>query len=356
MHERHESRKPDEAAPLDLPSSSGGEKARFWRSVQVTVLNVCAAVAFGLAVMYFKGRQAGFEFFAGYLVEQSLSVDNLFVFLMLFNYFQVPLASQGRVLTWGILGAVAMRGVMILAGVAAVQRFRGVILVFAAILLVSAVKLFFEGADSEQPDLSHNIVMKLSKRLVDAVDEYDEDRFFTKDLVDGRTRATPLLLCLVCIELSDFVFAVDSIPAVIGVSQDLLVVYSSNMFAILGLRSLYALVAKAVAALPYLRPAVALVLAFIGAKMVLEFFHLHIPIGVSLGVVLALLAGGVVLSLVHNRGRGQHQQQGKEKEEGSSGGSGVEVGTAGGSSSTPVRAADNVRRAFFPATDEEAPC
>jgi predicted tellurium resistance membrane protein TerC len=313
------------------------EKARFRTSLIMTAVYVAAAVVFGFIVMYFKGRQAGFEFFAGYLVEQSLSVDNLFVFLMLFNYFQVPLDHQGRVLTWGIVGAVVMRGFMIICGVAAVRKFKYVILIFAGILLVSAVKLFFENDDAE--DLSENLVMKLSKRLVGAVDEvslnkthfshfvlflfdlpnffffnsffartkkkkctqknkYDGDRFFTK--VDGVTRATPLLLCLVCIELSDFVFAVDSIPAVIGVSQDLLVVYSSNIFAILGLRSLYTLVAKAVSDLPYLRPAVALVLAFIGLKMILEFFDIHIPIGLSLLIVVSLLVGGILLSIYKN--------------------------------------------------------
>ena len=273
------------------------EKVQFARSVFYTTLYVLAAVVFGIGIYVFRGRKASFEFFAGYLVEQSLSVDNLFVFLMLFNYFQVPLEYQGRVLTWGIVGAVGMRGVMIVAGVAAVQRFRSVILVFAAILLVSAVKLFFESDETEE--LSNNLILRISKRVVGAVDEYDGDKFFTS--IDGHTRATPLLLCLVCIELSDFVFAVDSIPAVIGVSQDLLIVYSSNIFAIMGLRSLYTLVARAVQDLPYLRPAVALVLAFIGLKMILEFFHYHLSIGLSLSVVAALLTGGIVLSLIQKR-------------------------------------------------------
>uniref|UniRef100_A0A7S2E636 Uncharacterized protein n=1 Tax=Octactis speculum TaxID=3111310 RepID=A0A7S2E636_9STRA len=269
------------------------EARRFRSSVIYTVLIVAAAAAFGSGIWVVKGRRSGFEFFAGYLVEQSLSVDNLFVFLMVFNYFQVPLECQGRVLTWGIIGAVLMRGVMITIGVAAIQRFRSVILIFAAILLVSAVKLFFES--DEPQDLSQNVVMKFSKFCTGAVDEYDGEKFIT--VVNNRRRATPLLLCLVCIELSDFVFAVDSIPAVIGVSQDALVVYSSNLFAIMGLRSLYTLVAKAVEDLAYLRPAVALVLCFISIKMLLEFFHYEIPIHLSLLVVALLLAGGIVLSL-----------------------------------------------------------
>mmetsp|Transcript_38452 Transcript_38452/g.49747 ORF Transcript_38452/g.49747 Transcript_38452/m.49747 type:complete len:344 (-) Transcript_38452:752-1783(-) len=296
MLERKGKDKNDESPAFgQLIDESGTEKARFRSSLITTCLYVSAAICFGFGIMYFKGRQAGFEFFAGYLVEQSLSVDNLFVFLMLFNYFQVPLVHQGRVLTWGIIGAVAMRGIMIICGVAAVRRFHSVILIFAGILLISAIKLFFENDEPE--DLSQNLVMRLSKQLVGAVDEYDGDRFFKK--IDGRTRATPLLLCLVCIELSDFVFAVDSIPAVIGVTQDLLIVYSSNIFAILGLRSLYTLVAKAVSELPYLRPAVALVLAFIGLKMILEFFHFPIPIGISLFIVFMLLSGGILLSLYH---------------------------------------------------------
>jgi len=204
-----------------------------------------------------------------------------------------------------------MRGVMIGFGVAAVQRFRSVILVFAAILLLSAVKLFFESDEPE--DLSENLVMRVSKRLVGATDEYDGEKFFTtQNTPGGKPRATPLLLCLVCIELSDFVFAVDSIPAVIGVSQDVLIVYSSNVFAILGLRSLYTLVAKAVQDLPYLRPAVALVLAFIGLKMILEYFGLEVPIGVSLSVVAGLLAAGVLLSLASTA---KHSRRGGGKDE-----------------------------------------
>lgn len=148
---------------------SGSEKARYRSSLIMTAMYVSAAILFGFGVIYFKGRQAGFEFFAGYLVEQSLSIDNLFVFLMLFKYFQVPLDHQGRVLTWGIIGAVVMRGFMIICGVAAVRRFHSVILIFAAILLVSAIKLFFENDEAE--DLSDNLVMKISKSLVGAVDE-----------------------------------------------------------------------------------------------------------------------------------------------------------------------------------------
>lgn len=283
------------------------ELRRFRTSMMYTVLIVAAAGFFGAGIWVVKGQRSGIEFIAGYLVEQSLSVDNLFVFLMVFNYFQVPLESQGRVLTWGIIGAILMRGVMIAIGVAAIQRFRSVILIFAAILFVSGIKLFFETDEAE--DLSKNMVMKFSKYCTGAVDEYDGEKFIT--VVNNRRRATPLLLCLVCIELSDFVFAVDSIPAVIGVSQDALVVYSSNLFAIMGLRSLYTLVAKAVEDLAYLRPAVALVLCFISVKMVLEFFHFEIPIHLSLLVVAGLLGGGILLSLC--RGHAPKEKVGEDE-------------------------------------------
>ena len=281
----------------ELEGASLREQAVFKKALTTTALCVASAAMFWGGVHMYKGPEAGTAFVAAYLVEQSLSVDNLFVFLMLFNYFKVPLEHQGRVLTWGILGAVVMRGVMLWAGVEMVEHFHVVILLFAAILLVSAVKLFSESTESNSSEeLSDNCVMKLSKRLVGVTDAYDGDRFFT--VVDGQRRATPLFLCLVCIELSDFVFAVDSIPAVIGVSQDLLVVYSSNVFAILGLRNLYTLVAKAVADLPYLRPAVALVLAFVGLKMVAEYFGARLPTSASLAVVATLLGGGVLLSIV----------------------------------------------------------
>ena len=207
----------------------------------------------------------------------------------------MPIELQDRVLSWGIIGAVLMRGVMIGAGVAAVHRFRWMTLLFAAILLVSAVKLLLDDDDAD--DLAENMVLRISKRLVGATSEYDGARFLATDMA-GRRAATPLLLCLVCIELSDFVFAVDSVPAVLGVSTDGLIVYSSNIFAIMGLRSLYTLVAHAVNDLPYLKPAVALVLGFIAVKMALEFFDVRISTQASLAVVVLLLGGGVLLSLV----------------------------------------------------------
>ncbi len=169
---------------------------------------------------------------------------------MLFNYFSVPLEHQGRVLLWGVIGAVVMRGLMIALGVAVVKKFRYMIIVFAGILLASSIKLLQE--DDDEHNLSDNAVMKLAKKLVGVVDRYDGEKFFTSNL-QGKTVGTPMLLCLVCIELSDFVFAIDSIPAVLGISQDPFVVYSSNIFAIMSLRSVYSIIAKAVTQLQYLK-------------------------------------------------------------------------------------------------------
>jgi len=269
----------------------------FQKAVTTTLFTVGSAILFGIGTYYFKGEEAGLQFFTGYLVEQSLSVDNLFVFLMLFNYFKVPLIYQDRVLTWGIIGAVVMRGIMIVVGIEAVERFQFITLVFAGILMVSAYKLLQE--DSEEEDLSNNIVLKISNYWIKSSTEYDGDRFFTN--LNGLKVATPLFMCLVCIELSDLVFAIDSIPAVLGISHDSFIVYTSNIFAILGLRSLYTILAKAVSDLPYLKPAVALVLGFVGGKMIGEYFNKKVSIGISLMVVIFLIGGGILLSFISKR-------------------------------------------------------
>ena len=236
------------------------------------------------------------DFTTAFLVEKSLSVDNLFVFLMLFEYFKVPEALTQRVLKWGILSALVLRGVMIAAGVAVVTRFRPVLLAFALVLVVSAVKML---QPEEEEDLADNGVLKLARRFVDATDEYDGEKFFTR--VKGVRKATPLLVVLICIELSDVIFAVDSIPAVVGITKDPLVVYTSNAFALLALRSLYTLLSKSVSALHYLRHAVALILLFVGVKMTAEYFHFEVSSAVSLSVIGALLAMGTIASLVRNR-------------------------------------------------------
>jgi TerC family integral membrane protein len=264
-------------------------------AVRTVVFWVGAAVAFGTLLFLNLGSSKASEFFAGYLLEQSLSVDNLFVFVVIFNYFKTPLEYQSRVLTYGIAGAVFFRGVMISLGAATLQRFEAVNLFFAAVLLFSAYKLFQESEDDDD-DLSDNFIVNLCKRFIPVTSTYDGNNFFI--VQDGLRKATPLLLTLAVVELSDVAFAVDSIPAVFGVTRDPLIVFSSNMFAILGLRSLYTLISGSMAELEYLQPSVAGVLGFIGTKMVAEYFGLHVSTEASLGVVALLLGLGIGLSIL----------------------------------------------------------
>lgn len=261
---------------------------------------------FGIALMVVKDVSAGYEFFAGYLIEQSLSIDNLFVFIMLFEYFKIPPELQNRVLSWGITGAIVLRGLMIGVGVAVLEKFHSVILVFASILIASSVNLLFEKEESDGEGHDGNVIMKIAKFLFpNTSSELQGERFFITS-EEGKKIATPLFLCLICVEFSDFVFAVDSIPAVLGVSKDPLIVYASNIFAIMALRSLYTVVAKAISSFRYLKPAVALVLAFVGSKMIAEYFHYEVGIGVSLSVICMLLGCGIGASIWESKLR--HQQ------------------------------------------------
>lgn len=262
-----------------------------------TGLSVGSALLFGLGVWAWKGPDSGLEYYAGYLVEQSLSVDNLFVFVVLFEYFKVPTDYQGRVLSWGIFGAMAMRALMVFAGVEAIENFRVVLLAFAAILVFTSVKLLAEDDSEEgQEDLAENQIVKFARSLLTTTDDYDGPNFFSE--VEGKGRvATPLLLVLICVELSDVVFAVDSVPAVFGVTKDPFIVYTSNIFAILGLRSLYTVLANAVVDLPYLKPAVALILGLVGMKLGGEYFGFEVSNVVSLGVIASVLGSGVWASL-----------------------------------------------------------
>lgn len=283
--------------PTIVIDSKDSTDAIYNSAIKRTLAWVAAAGAFGSGLYLIVGPTTAEEFFAGYLLEQSLSIDNLLVFLLLFDYFKVPLSSQDRVLNFGIYGAFVMRAIMIGLGSVALYEFHGVLLVFAGILLYSsATVLLGDGDDDEEDeDMSENAIVQLSKNLFDSSEKFDGDRFFT--IEDGVKRATPLLICMVAVEISDVVFAVDSIPAVFGVTENPLVVFTSNMFAIMGLRSLYTILSKAASDLEYLEPAVAIVLGFVGAKLIGEYFGLQIPTIASLGVVVTMLSGGVGASL-----------------------------------------------------------
>ncbi|XP_078430005.1 integral membrane TerC family protein [Wolffia australiana] len=262
--------------------------------IRAVIFWISAAVVFGIGLGVKEGAEKASEYFAGYILEKSLSVDNLFVFVLIFKYFKVPLPYQGRVLSYGIAGAVVFRAIMILLGAATLQSFEAVNLLLAAILIYSAYKLFTD--EDEETDLSNNFIVKTCQKFIPITSYYDSDRFIT--VQDGIQKATPLLLTLAVVELSDVAFAIDSIPAVFGVTRDPFVVFSSNIFAILGLRSLYVLISESMGDLEYLQPAIGLVLGFIGSKMILDFFGYHVSTEVSLGVVAATIGSGMVLSFV----------------------------------------------------------
>jgi TerC family integral membrane protein len=278
------------------------EEPAFEAGAESAALTVAAASVFGAGIWAVLGKTKAEEYFAGYLLEQSLSVDNLFVFILVFSYFKTPPESQKKALTVGIATAAVLRFVLILLGADIVERWKPVLLIFAGILLFSSAKLLLEGeADDEEEDLSNNSIVKFCRKLFTFTDAYDGERFFTT-LADGTKAATPLLLVLLVIELSDVVFAVDSIPAVFGVTLDPFIVYTSNMFAILSLRGLYSFVANFMSKLKYLDKAVALVLGFVGAKIIAEFAGAEVPTDVSLGIVAAILTTGVGASLLHADG------------------------------------------------------
>ncbi|GLT79290.1 hypothetical protein SLA2020_507830 [Shorea laevis] len=263
-------------------------------SITTVALCVCTAVAFGIGVGLKDGVGKASEFFTGYILEQSLSVDNLFVFVLIFKYFKVPLMYQNRVLSYGIAGAIVFRLSLILLGTATLQRFEAVNLLLAVILLYSSFKLFAN--EEDDTDLADNFIVKTCQRFIPVTNYYDGNKFLTTQ--DGIWKATPLLLTVAVIELSDIAFAVDSIPAVFGVTRDPFIVFTSNLFAILGLRSLYTLISEGMAELEYLQPSIAVVLGFIGCKMILDFFGFHVSTETSLGLVATSLTAGVLLSLV----------------------------------------------------------
>lgn len=278
-------------------------EALIWSIVWVSL-----ATSFAAVLWYFDGHQTALEFAAGYVVELALSVDNLFVFLLLFGFFKVPEALQHRVLFWGIIGALVMRAAMIGAGVVLLDRFHWIIYVFGAFLVFTGIKMLVQEESEMEPE--RNPVLKLVRRLVPVTDHFEGNHFFTRapwgpDRV-MRTVATPLFVVLVLVETTDLVFAVDSIPAVFGVTRDPFVVYTSNVFAILGLRSMYFLLAAVVHKFWLLKPALSLVLLFVGAKMLASGFY-HFPTVLSLVVIVAILGGAVVLSLKFPRREPLHE-------------------------------------------------
>jgi len=258
-----------------------------------TTVWIVLSLVFNAAIYKWFGSERALEFLTGYVIEKALSVDNVFVFVVLFSTFAVPKEYQHRVLFYGILGAVIMRGIFIAAGAALLHRFHWIMYVFGAILVITGVKLLFQSDDEVHPE--RNPIFRLARRVIPAVPEYHGQNFTT--MVNGKRVATPLLIVLIAIEATDVVFAVDSIPAIFAVTTDPFIVYTSNIFAILGLRALYFLLAGVMDKFHLLKAGLALVLGFVGTKMLIADVY-KIPIVLSLAVIAGLLVGAVVLSLV----------------------------------------------------------
>jgi len=254
---------------------------------------VSLALIFNIGIYIWQGPEKALEFLTGYLIEYSLSVDNIFVFVVIFSYFSVPAVYQHRVLFWGILGALIMRGIFIAMGVALLSAFHWMIYVFGGFLVVTGVRLLFTGEEKIEPE--KNPLIRLLRRFMNVTPEYQGQRFFYRK--GGKLWATPLLLVLLVIETTDVIFAVDSIPAIFGITLDPFIVYTSNVFAILGLRSLYFLLSGIIDKFRYLKIGLSFVLCFIGVKMMTADFY-KFPISVSLGIVAGILAVSVVASLL----------------------------------------------------------
>jgi tellurite resistance protein TerC len=267
------------------------KEASVWSVVWVTL-----ALAFNVGLYFWRGGEVALQFFTGYVIEKSLSVDNIFVFVLIFTYFAVPPAYQHRVLFYGILGALVMRGIMIAVGAALIKEFHGVIYLFGGFLIFTGIRMALQRHEEIHPE--RNPLVRLFRRLMPVTDEYHGQRFFVRQA--GVLAATPLFITLLMVEFTDLVFAVDSIPAIFAVTDDPFIVYTSNVFAILGLRSLYFVLRGAVDKFYYLKLSLSAVLTFVGIKMVLSDVY-KIPIALSLLVIAALLGLGIVASVVRAR-------------------------------------------------------
>jgi tellurite resistance protein TerC len=257
------------------------------------VLWIGISLAFNGFIYYQFGPDTALEFLTGYLIEYSLSVDNLFVFMLAFSYFNVPAQYQQRVLFFGILGAIIMRGAFIALGTAILSTFHWIIYLFGILLIISGIKLFFQKDETIEPE--NNAVVRAFKRFVPLLTEYRGQNFVVFE--QGRWMATPLLLVLISVEVSDLIFAVDSIPAIFGITRDPYIVFTSNIFAVLGLRSLYFLLSTSMNNLALLRHGLALILVFVGLKMVFEDI-VKISNATSLAIIVSILIGAVVGSLL----------------------------------------------------------
>jgi tellurite resistance protein TerC len=275
--------------PGEVSLRSAAITSAFWISL---------GIGFGIVVLLWLGPEKAVEYYSGYLIEESLSIDNVFIFSLVFTAFAVPKHLQYRVLFWGVIGALAMRLVMILIGAALIERFEWILLVFGGFLVFTGIRMWLSTRREGEADPADNPIVRFARSRLPFTDRLDGERFFTR--VGGKRVATPLLLALVVVEISDLVFAVDSIPAVFAVTRDPFIVYTSNAFAILGLRSLYFFLADLKDRFRYLTHGLSIVLVFVGLKLLLNGW-IHLAPWVSLVVIAVVLGGAVVFSLAHSR-------------------------------------------------------
>ena len=271
------------------------EEPHFWHTLWICIAYIAAALAFGAFVWIEDGADKGMDYFTGYLLEKSLSMDNIFVMSMIFAALGVPRIYQHRVLFWGILGALIMRGILIGVGDALVIRFHWILYLFSAFLIYTGFKMLFT-EEEEQGNIKDTKIYKMLAKHFHVTHEIRGEHFFVKE--NGKHYITPLFFALLIIELMDVVFALDSIPAIFLVTTDVYVVYTSNIFAILGLRALYFLLAAIISKFAYLKPAISIILIFIGVKIFLPKFGITVQEWQSLSVTLGLLTGGILLSLI----------------------------------------------------------
>ena len=267
------------------------KEASLWSIAWITL-----AMIFNAGLYFFSGPEPALQFFTGYLIEKSLSVDNIFVFVLLFAAFNVPAAYQHRVLFWGVLGALIMRGMLIAVGAVLLETFHWIIYLFGAFLIFAGVRMAFQKEKEMHPE--QNPLLKLVRRIVPVTDDYEGDRFIVWRV--GQVLVTPLLLVLVTIEITDLIFALDSIPAIFAVTDNPFIVYTSNVFAMLGLRSLYFVFANIIDKFYYLKLALAVILSFVGVKMILTDIF-HVPTALALAVIVVVLAAAIIASIVRAR-------------------------------------------------------
>ena len=302
-------------------------EAAIWTGVWISL-----SLAFNLGLYFWQGTEPALQFFTGYLIEKALSVDNLFVFALIFTMFGVPAAYQHRVLFWGVLGALVMRGIFIGAGAALIHKFHWIMYIFGAFLVFTGVRLALHKETVVHPE--RNPLIRLFRRLMPVTDHYEKEHFFVRQA--GKLAATPLFLVLLMVESTDLVFAIDSIPAIFAITDDPFLVYTSNVFAILGLRALYFLLAGLLDRFYYLKTALAAVLAFVGVKMLIVDIY-KIPIALSLGVIAGLLTIGVLASLWRTRRENGAEAEARESEAPAELPAGHQTRTAEAPESAPAR-------------------